>query len=275
MGFPQTAASSASNWAILVSNLFPSVDASLKMRISSTACHISMWKSSSSLMCKYSSSKFESATVCATTTQVAVCVESDIFSGVAGVYKSQAEIHGVTTTGGQILSLQGSKFGNAGVTNSLRIRWSTCSCSTWLSDSSLGCKTVAGQPDAFVVIASVHQQKIMALNQTHPVSYESPNLKNVQKMGNTIQLNGNGFGLFQDITTKTSSVTRTVFREGSVVAATLNIAEEYKRKTILSMTSRIEFSGANRLDKFYITMVRCGTWNVPATLTLKHLLSHR
>jgi hypothetical protein len=101
----------------------------------------------------------------------------------------------------------------------------------------------------------VSQQFPIEWDRSFPVTYEKPNLKNAQKLGHAIQLNGSGFGLFRMPSTKASSVTTTIFQEDSMVAAAINIAEEYKSKTIFSLSSKVEFRGASRLDRFKIEVI--------------------
>ena len=60
-------------------------------------------------------------------------------------------------------------------------RYSEHAYSKWFSDSSVGCKTTAGQANAFVLMASVSRQEVISWNHSFPVIYEKPNLKDVHK----------------------------------------------------------------------------------------------
>jgi hypothetical protein len=247
--------SSASDWPVILSNHFGRADSSIRMRILSTACDVSKWVSSSSLTCKYYSSNFASASVCITLNNPAICVNTNVLILNGSKMESSAEIDGITTTGGQILVLKGSRFGGAGVTLSLRHMHSTCSFSNWHSDSFLRCKIAAGQPETSILIPSMGRQELLGWNNLYSISNSKPNLGTVQNLKNTVFLNGNGFSPFPSPSTKISSVQSNVFEKESIVAATINVAAEFESKTISSISSNIEFLGAIRLDRFKLEII--------------------
>jgi len=123
------------------------------LKILSSSAESSSWISESSLVAKLSAGSARFAPVSVTVSMLASLAQSD-FAVSFNVPIVSSVRQSMLSTGSSSISVFGRRFGHADMTSILRISGSSCETSTWISESSVSCKSLSGSGRSLSIVVS-------------------------------------------------------------------------------------------------------------------------
>ncbi len=175
---------------------FGSFDTTLRVRIGGTSCEASLWRSDSSISCKYSVGVSSSLSIAATIYSQRATLSMILSYAAPLLSSSNSILH--MTSGSSSVTVLGSLLGTFDSTVRVRIGGTAGEATSWISDSSVRVKISAGVASSLTAVATVTSLRHSLLSL---ISYRGPVVTSftlpMPSTGSAVlSLFGAGFGSF-------------------------------------------------------------------------------